>query len=374
MNSIQFNCIKLSSNPGNKLESGNLKAEIYHNADDPESVNRIRLVTSNAELEIFPSKGLSVGEAFFHGKPVFWEPPIGMPNPETLDLWSDEVAINGKPAPGFTFLKTFNGGIELYGLKNWGMPVEKDGELQLLHGETSNIPVEKVEVNLLGDNKIKITGGFYYKTFKGNPSLPWYKRGSNLCKVNRTIILHNNEKPEIELKDEFENVSETDLFVDWGYHITFKPEVGARLNINASRAEDRSGGPVPDNYEMWTPAENTKNRTEKGIIYRGLNRFISNGMLKNKVLINRPTLGNLLISFTPAPYTQTWMCNGGANSKEFTWSKTGKPLFKKNWDGIGIEIGASALDHNENTNPEVPVATALNPGEKTSVQISVKSV
>ena len=58
------------------------------------------------------------------------------------------------------------------------------------------------------------------------------------------------------------------------------------------------------------------------------------------------------------------MCNGGAFSSEFTLAKTGEPLFTKNWDGMGIEIGASALDHDENTDPAVPVANPLQPNEK----------
>jgi hypothetical protein len=41
---------------------------------------------------------------------------------------------------------------------------------------------------------------------------------------------------------------------------------------------------------------------------------------------------------------------------------------------MGIEIGASALDHNGNTDADIPVAPALSPGEKTSGHISIKSV
>jgi hypothetical protein len=373
MKCIEFNCKNLSFNETNKLNAADLEAEIYHKSGDPENVNRIKLSTTNAEVEILPSKGLSVGEAFLHGKPVFWEPPIEMPDPDSLDLWSDEVAIYGKPAHGFTFLKTFNGGIELYGLKNWGMPVKKDRELLLLHGETSNIPVVRVEVNLLNDNKIKINGTFLYKTWKGDTTLPWHKRGSHLCAVHRTIILHNNKNPEIELMDEFENVSQSDFFVDWGYHITFQPEPGAKIIVPATKKEERSGGLLPEQFDTWRPANNPEVRTETGIIYKGLDQDISEGIKKNITLVKRPTLGDLVVRTSTAPYFQTWMCNGGAYSKEFTWSETGEPLFKKNWDGMGIEIGASALDHNGNTDSKVPVASPLKPGEKRTICISVKS-
>lgn len=373
MKCVEFNCRNLSYNKTNKLKVGGLKAEIYHKKGDPKNVNRILLTNAKAEVEILPSKGLSIGEAFFHKKPVFWEPPIEMPNPDTLNLWSEEVAINGVPSPEFTFLKTFNGGIELYGLQNWGMPVKKKGELQLLHGETSNIPVESVEVNLPDANRIKINGSFLYKTWKGNSDLPWYKRGSNICAVHRTIILHNNKNPEIELIDEFENVSQSDFFVDWGYHITFQPEPGAKIIVPASKMEERFGGKLPDQFDTWQPANNPEQRTETGIIYKGLAQDISNGIKKNITRVKRPTLGDLVVKTSVAPYFQTWMCNGGSNSKEFTWSETGDPLFKKNWDGFGIEIGASALDHNGNTDSKVPVSSALKPGEKRTICISVKS-
>ena len=43
-------------------------------------------------------------------------------------------------------------------------------------------------------------------------------------------------------------------------------------------------------------------------------------------------------------------------------------LLTKNWDGIGPEIGASDLDHNENTDPAISADT-LKPGEKMSINL-----
>jgi hypothetical protein len=363
----------LSLNEKNEWQSKNYRVKIVHFDADPPNVKRILISGENIRMEMQPSKGLSVGETFFNDKPVFWEAPIGMPDPETLDLWSDEVAINGKPAPGFTFLKTFTGGIELYGLKNWGMPVENQGKLQVLHGETSNIPVDEVKIDETGDT-LSISGSFMYKTLQGNKAIPWYSRGNDLVKVTRTITLSVHPGPMITVVDEFENISDSGFFTDWGYHITFRPEKGAKVIIPSKAVEERSGGMLPVDIETWMPASDDRIRSETGIIHRGLLTFTENGEKLNKVLIERPSLGHLLVSFTPAPYMQSWMCNGGAGNKEFTWSANGEPLFNKNWEGIGIETGASALDHNGNTDPAVPVSPPLKPKESAKIIISVKSV
>ena len=371
MKSVNFHCRQLLHNRINTLEEGAQKAEIFHAEGDPAGVHRIRLHSSNAQLELFPSKGLSVGEASFHGSPVFWEPPIGMPDPDKLDVWSDEIAIQGKAASGFTFLKTFNGGIELYGLNNWGMPVEKDGMLLPLHGETSNIPLPHVRVDIESEERIRVTGSFVYKTWKGDPSISWYDRGEDLCRIQRSVSLIGKGGPGIEVTDTFENIHRSAFFLDWGYHITFRPEEKAKILVPAKQAEERFGGPLPKDYDTWFPAKQQEIRTENGIIYKGLEKVVHRGIQMNFVQVIRPDLGDLTVEFTPAPYMQTWMCSGGANSREFTLATSGAPLFRKNWDGMGIEIGASALDHNGNTDPDVPVAAPLMPGTQTTVRIMV---
>ncbi len=371
-----LNCKNLTLNSDNKIKSGQLSVELLHQKNDPKNVNRLKIINKNLVVEVLPSKGLSVGEAWYNKKAIFWEPIIEMPDPDLLELNSDEVAINGEPLTGFTFLKTFNGGVELYGLKNWGMPRKnKNGTLLPIHGETSNIPVNEVTVSIDEQEKtIEIKGEFFYNSFEGGLHKPWYLRGEKLVKVIRSIIIKQGTNPSIDIKDTFKNISNSPFFVDWGYHITFAPEKGARIIIPSKKAENRSGEKLPEDIESWVPAKNSKIRTEVGIIHKGLKEFTENELTINKVLIQRPNLGNLVVSFSPSPYMQSWMCNGGANSTEFTLAKTGKPLFRKNWDGMGIELGASALDHDKNTDPAVPVATPLQPKETVSNFISIKII
>jgi hypothetical protein len=134
----------LSPNLQITVSENGFTIRVFHLPEDPANANRIRVITSEVEVELLPSKGLSLNQAWIKGKPVFWEAPINLPDTETIDLLSDEVCIHGNPAHGFTFLKTMVAGVELYGLRNWGMPVTIDGKLLPLHGETSNIPVNEV--------------------------------------------------------------------------------------------------------------------------------------------------------------------------------------------------------------------------------------
>jgi len=376
MNSFILNCKDLNLNPLNHVGSGYVSVKLLHHKNDPANVNRIRIFNKGLIVEILPSKGLSVGQTWNNEKAIFWEPAIGMPDPDLLDLNSDEIAINGKPHSGFTFLKTFTGGVELYGLKNWGMPkTDKNGRLLPIHGETSNIPVEEVVVTFNTEEKtVEIRAEFFYNSYEGDTDKLWYLRGKKLIKVIRRIIVKQGAEPEINIIDTFENISGSLFFADWGYHITFAPEKGARIIVLSKISENRSGKDLPENFESWYPATNPEIRTEVGIIHKNLKKFIERGTTINKVLIERPNLENLLISFKPAPYMQSWMCNGGANSSEFTIAKTKEPLFNKNWDGMGIEIGASALDHNGNTDPSVPVPKPLEPKEKFTNHISIKII
>ena len=88
--------------------------------------------------------------------------------------------INGEQLSGFRWIETFTGGIEMCGLNNWGMPFtdKKNKTLLSLHGEVSNIPVNNIYVEISGSG-LEIIGTFHFRTFKGNNSVPWYKRGNN---------------------------------------------------------------------------------------------------------------------------------------------------------------------------------------------------
>ncbi len=369
---FKLNCKNLDLNEDNEILSGQISFEFLHLKDDPAKANRIKISNGILTVEVLPSKGFSIGQMLFNGRPLLWEPPIDLCDTENIDLYSDEIAINGVPSPGFTFLKTLYGGIEFYGLRNWGMPVrdEKTGFLHPIHGETSNIPVDLCTVEV-SDRGLTLSASFIYRDFSGDPEGVWYLQGRELFEVTRSIVLEK-DKQQLQITDRIKNISNEPLNPDWGYHITFRPEDGSRLVVPSASVENRSGGPVPEDHEKWTPAVNDKVREETGIIHKGL-KTVSTGMGNMTcALVVHPDDTGIKVSFPPTPYFQTWFCKGGANSTEFTKVSDGTPLFRRNWDGIGIEIGSSALDHNGNTDPAVSGQKILSPGSAVEIPISIE--
>lgn len=328
-----FNVRNLGLNPVNELVQNGFQMRVFHLDTDPANANRVKLSNGLIDVEMLPNKGFSVGQAWVNGKPVFWEAPIGQPDTDVLDLWSDEICINGNPAPGFAFLKTLTGGIELYGLKNWGMPVEVDGKLHALHGETSNIPVDEVEFSTDGNSCILQTS-FIYRSFEGNASLPWYKRGEALFRIDRKLTL-TQSITEIRLEDSFENLGSIDLVPDWGYHITFRAETGAKYIVSAQHAEYRGGGELPNEYTIWKPSPDPLQRIEHGVIYKGLKSFAPDHLCLSKLVY--PNGAGISVKTSLAPYFQTWMCSGGADSTEFTW-KTDSRSFIKTGMGWALKL------------------------------------
>lgn len=336
--------------------------------DKPEGVNFLRIFSGEMEMECFPSKGLSIGQVWYKKEPIFWDAPIGPIPPHQFDPNQIDILINGKEAPGFSFIKTFASGIELYGLRNWGMPCEdENGKLLSLHGETSNIPVKKIEVGCDVDDLI-ISGEFTYRSFIDETERPWYERGDALYKVIRTIQL--NKEGKLSVTDSIENISDKELIPDWGYHITFHARKDAKLIVPSKKIEGRSGGTLPPDIETWQPATRDSVRSEVGIIHKGLKPGIFNNKPANYALISYPNGKGISVFFTPSPYFQTWFCSGGANTREFTYCN-GVPVFQKPWNGLGIEIGASALDHDGNTDKEVVYCPVLLPGEKKDIFIGI---
>jgi hypothetical protein len=317
------------------------------------------------EVALLPSKGLSLGQAWMMGKPNSWEAPINVPNTDTIDLWSDEVSINGSPAPGFTFLKTLVGGIELYGLRNWGMPAVIDGKLQPLHGETSNIPVSEVQFGVDNDECF-VGASFIYRTFEGEDNLPWYLRGEALFKVTKKLVLKKNTSG-IHLEDTIENISNRILVPDWGYHITFRPEEGAKYIVPSQMAQTRGGNALPADIQTWHKAKDESVRIETGIIHKNIT-VSEKGLCESQLVY--PDGSGIKVSTTPSRYFQTWFCCGGKGSAEFTDS-AGNSLLHKNWDGMGVEIGSSALDHDGNIDKSVDYNPELKPGEMKRIEISI---
>ncbi|MFO7670322.1 MAG: DUF4432 family protein [Bacteroidales bacterium] len=366
-----FNVKDLNLNETNELFINGFKLCIFHHKDDPHSANRVGISNKNIQIEFFPSKGLSVAQAWMKGRAIFWDAPAGLADTEELDLWSDEILINGQAAPGFTFLKTLVGGLEFYGLRNWGMPVTVDGKAELLHGETSNIPVNEILFGTENDQACWIQGSFLYRSFEGNPQSPWYERGSAIFKVTRKFTIPANSL-EIVVEDCIENVSESVQIPDWGYHITLRPEEGARLLVPSRHVEERGGNALPSDIETWHRAVDSSIRTETGIVHKDLLHSQSESGNDCIVsLLEYPDRTGLAVSVPPSPYFQTWFCNGGKGSKEFT-DRKGNSILMKNWDGMGLEIGSSALDHNGNIDKTVSYEPALNPGDSITIPFRIK--
>ena len=366
-----FNLKDLTLNATNEGELKGFHIRIFHHQGDPQNAHRIRVRNKQIEVEFLPSKGLSIAQAWIKGQALFWEAPIGLVDTEDLDLWSDEISINGQPAPGFTFLKTLIGGLEFYGLKNWGMPVTVNEKTELLHGETSNIPVGEILFGSDQEESCWIQASFMYRTFEGDHHLPWYERGAALYKVTRKYTLPANSF-EIMVEDSIENVSSSKQTPDWGYHITLRPEEGAKLLVPSKQVQERGGGALPADIETWHPARDASKRTETGIIHQNLLVNQSEAGQDFVVsLLKYPDGTGLALSVPPSPYFQTWFCNGGKGSKEFT-DRNGESILLKNWDGMGLEIGSSALDHNGNIDKTVSYDPELSTGENKTILLRIK--
>lgn len=361
----------LTLNATNELDLNGFKLGLYHGESDPENAHRVRIRSRETELEFLPSKGLSLAQAWIGSQQIFWEAPVDLCDTESLDLWSSEISINGHPAPGFTFLKTLMAGLEFYGLSNWGMPVTRNGKMELLHGETSNIPVDAISFGTENEEKCWIQASFLYRNFDGDMNQPWYERGTPIFKVTRKYTLPANGL-EFSLEDTIENVSPEIRRPDWGYHITLRPEEGAKLLVPSKKVQERGGHAVPADIETWHRAADPSVRTETGIIHQGLQQNPAETGPDTIVSVCvYPDHTGLAVSVPPSPYFQTWFCNGGKGSTEFTDSH-GASILMNNWDGMGLEIGSSALDHNGNIDRTVDYEPDLKPGCSMTIPIQIK--
>jgi len=368
---ITLNCINLEENHQNKIEVNGFRIDAHHRIGEPPNSNRILISRKNLEIEILPSKGFSIGSFLIDNKPVLWDAPIGLPDPANLDFLTDEISVNGKPSPGFTYLRTFVGGIELLGMTNWGMPRidTLTGRFLPLHGEVSNIPLDSLEIEISKKGLIA-KGTIIYRNMLGDSGKPWWKRGSQMYRITKSLIVDLETKG-VKLADTITNISNEILIPDWGYHVTFSPESGSKLLVPSLKIEDRNGGSLPGKIDTWYPAKNEKIRNEIGIIHKELKSFSYNGNPYTSVLKLYPDGRAFRLTIPITPYFQTWYSCGGSDSKEFTY-RDGTSVFKKSWNGFGVEFGSSSLDDNGNTDRSVSYKNSLAPGENLGIMISIE--
>ena len=134
--------------------------------------------------------------------------------------------------------------------------------------------------------------------------------------------------------------------------------------------EERNGEKIPSDIETWNMAGSDEPRQETGIIHKRLDTIREKGKERCRVLLQHPDGEGIILKFPPSPYFQTWSCKGGAGSDEFML-RSGKSLHENNWDGLGIEIGSSALDHNQNIDESVEYQEMLSPGEEKTIEMEV---
>ncbi len=371
-NSFKIQCKQKIDGVKTLADESGLRITLYHKDEEPEGVNRLLVEKNNVKAEFLPSKGLSLGQIIYKGKKLFWDAPYDLPDPEELDLWSEEVMINNVPSPGFAYIPTFAAGIEFYGMKNWGMPYqeERTGRIYPLHGETSNIPVDEVQLEIF-DDKIKISTEYIYREMKQADPQPWYENGTPLYRIRKSFELNIAKEPELEVIDSFKNISGEEILPDWGYHITFFPEPGSEIIVESEKRQLRGNGVIGKEPEVWLPSTRPGRREETGIIHKEVKKVKTNGKEEYKVIIKHPDGRDIELFVPPTPYFQTWSCCGGAGSDEFIL-KNGKSLLEKNWDGIGIEIGSGSLDHDGNTDESVPGEETLDAGEEREVRLRIK--
>jgi hypothetical protein len=359
-----FSAGDLRSGTPRRTQLGAEAVESYRGQRDASDVRRLRLSWEQGSLELLPSKGLSVG-AYRHGDWYpFWEPVVtGLISPDAEDL-TGAMLVNGEEVAAMRWVENFAGCIELLGLSNWGMPRADPytGELLPLHGEASHVPVEEVEI-ASGSGHIVACGSFdvHHGWWRASEwedhrdTRPWYQRGDPQWRVRRLVVV-DTARPQLQIVDEITNVGIEPAKPDWGYHVQLRAADGARLLIPSRRVEDRFAGEVPEGFERWrpTPAPDSP-REEHGYIHKGLETMrdpFGGSAVRGAALY--PDAAPTCFTMPAAAYTLSWFSAGGKNTLGFARPETPEEShIPVPWDGMGPEIGASALDHDGNVDPEI---------------------
>ncbi len=338
---------------------------------DPLSVYRFYLTGENFSLEITPSRGLSIRDFTCQGRQMFWNAPLGnLSDPAVIDI-EKSMLINGEPVKGTGWLEYFASHIEMLGLDNWGVPIEKNGRVLGLHGNASSIPVAE-SILEEKDDRVIISGAFYIND--PNNVMQKEGRGPDYFKVEKNIEFYN-EKPVLLIRDRISNISNEARFPDWGYHVQLHPEEGCRYLIPSKEVKERGRGIPEPGFEVWKKAKVPEVREERGFIHKNLlisDSVFPDGSKGVETLLHYKDGIGIKCIIPPSPYTMSWFSCGGKDGTEFMIPGTNrspdKKLLQKNWDGVGPEIGASALDHDGDTDPGITQGV-LEPGESMEVQI-----
>jgi hypothetical protein len=366
-----------SAGPRVTDNQGILQTESIHKTGDPEGIERFMIYRDNLSIELFPSKGLCVGEAFYKNRPLFWKPPIEfLPHPDIADPAS-EVLIGDQKVAGLGFIRGFTGGIEMLGLDNWGMHYfdEDTKKTKPLHGDVSLRPVHTVEIFHFKHGAV-IRGSFYTRDREGDMGVPWHQRGKSVFLVTKRLII-DDITPGFYIVDTVKNCGDTPIVPDWGYHVQLRPEPGAVYRVPARKVSARGGGAVPVDFEEWSAQGDSGKRIEHGYIHRGA--MISDNLLGGKpgikTLLSYADGTGILAIIPPSPFLLSWFSAGGDDCTEFLLpeesGRSPSMIFSGPWNGIGPEIGASALDHDGNVDPAVTVEP-VQPGEEQELAIKIE--
>ncbi len=345
---------------------------LRHVDGDPEQVYRFYIEGHDFSVELSPSKGLSVRDVQFNGTPIFWEAPMEvLPDPKEVDI-TKPLLIDGEQIEGMRWIAYFAAHVEMMGLHNWGMTTSKNGKLYALHGNVSNIPVEKIHVEVL-PGKIVVSGVF--NTYDAHSCISMNVDAEAEFEVTKRVII-DRTSPQLRIHDSVKNVSSKMLRPDWGYHIQLRPQPDAELLFPSLRVSERFKTPVPYDHERWYPATVVSKREERGYIHKKLKiePLFEDGSPGFKTLLKYKDGTGIKCCLPPSPYTMSWFSCGGAMGNNFMFPAEGdrgpSPVLHKNWDGVGPEIGASALDHDGDVDPELQ-QKELGLGETQDLRISI---
>ena len=354
---------------------GSYRVGLNHHPIDPRNVRRITVRSGDDDciVEIAPSKGLSLRSARFGDRELLWELPLAnLPDPEMIDL-AGTVWIRGAARPGAAWVRYFAAGIELLGLDHWGM---YDGQGATLHGNASMIPV-RYAVFREGSGAIEVSGEFHI----ADPVavLPEPTR-SPYYRVGRTIRIDATRRT-IYQCDRITNLSDDPRTPDWGYHVQLRPEPGSRYLVPARSTHPRRSPDErpPADADTWRPVADSRTRRERGYVHRDVLQAAAfpDGSPGVETLLLHPDGTGVACTIPPAPYTLSWFSSGGAHDPNVSLP-TGPggalvPVFERNWDGVGPEIGASALDADGDVDPAV-APRRLEPGDYLDLQLLLRPV